>query len=126
MKQAISTIRDTIKSQVAESAECRKRIHESKGMDRYWAWCSKRDVGDRTRYLYLALACLRGRSYGSIEPECREGNEPSASRLHGTIVGAVPQDCPEKAEWTKERVKAWLTRPEAAQAVPVAREEAAA
>ena len=125
MKQAISTIRDTIKSQTVKSAECRKRIQESSGMDRYWNWVEKRGIGDDTRYLYLALAILRGRSYGSIEPKCREGNEPSASRLHGVIVGALPQDCPEKAEWTKERVKAWLTRPEAAQAVPAAEGKAA-
>lgn len=126
MKQAITTIRDTIKAQVAESREIRKQIHESSGMDRYWAWCSKRETGDRTRYLYLALAILRGRSYGSIEPKCREGNEPSASRLHGTIVEMAGQDDALKAEWTKERVKAWLTRPEAAQAVPEPAKEAAA
>ena len=126
MKQAILTIRDTIKAQVAESHEIRKQIHESSGTDRWWNWVSKRELGDRTRYLYLALAALRGRSYGSIEAKCREGNEPSASALAAVIQSVLPQDAPERAEWTKERVKAWLTRPEAAKAAPVAGQEAAA
>src|SRR5512137_879680 len=126
MKQAITTIRDTIKQKMVESAECRKRIRESSGMDRYWHWVDKRDIGDTTRYWLLALACLRGRSYGSIEAKCREGNEPSASRLHDLIEAVLPQEGPEKAEWTKERVKAWLTRPEPAKAASEPAKEVAA
>lgn len=116
MNQAISTIRDTIKKQVTESAECRKCIRATKGMDRYWAWVDKRDVGDRTRYLYLALAALRGRSYESVERKCREGNEPSAGRLHGTLVEMLGQEAAVAAGWTKDKAKAWLTRPKAAEA----------
>ena len=126
MKQAIATIRDTIKKNVAEAAEIRKQIHESSGMDRWWKWVAKRSLGARTRDLLLALACLRGRSYASVEPKCREGNEPWASEVFDCIQAALPQDCPEKAEWTKERVKAWLTRPEPAKAASEPAKEAAA
>lgn len=126
MNQAILTIKDTIKQHVAESLEICKQIRASKGLERYQLWNQKRAHGDGTRYWLLAYGCLRGRPYASIEAKCGEGNTPSASAILNRILSVLPQEGPEKAEWTKERVKAWLTRPESSEAAPVAAEGKAA
>jgi hypothetical protein len=119
MKQAISTIKATIKHQVAQSREIRKCIHESKGKERYALWNKKRAVGEGTRYLLLAYACLRGKSYDRTEPV--GSSVPYARGILSEIHAALPPDGPEKAEWTEDRIKGWLIRSEAA----VASEEAA-
>jgi hypothetical protein len=111
MKQAIQTIKDMIKANVAESHEIRKRIHAATGKDRYNLWDKKRYLGSSTREFLLAYGCLRGKLYAQIEPE--SSSMPSAIGVYWKIEAALSKDCPEKAEWTKERVRAWLVRPEA-------------
>ena len=113
MNQAISSIKDTIKQQTAASREIRKEIHAAKGMDRWYLWQEKRDHGHGSRYTLLAYACLRGRAYWTVEAKYAEGNEPSATGILSRIQSALPQDCPERAEWTLERVKGWLKEVEA-------------
>lgn len=125
MKQVIESIRDRIKLQMAESRAIRGKIHAAIGVDRYNLWCDKRALGAHTRDLLLAYACLRGRSYASVEAKCAPGNEPHASDVLAHIHAFLPKEGPESASWTKERVKAWLKRPEPAATPSEAKEQAA-
>lgn len=76
-------------------------------------WC--RDVlGQRTREHLIALALLKGRSYASIEPKCRPGNEPNADHVHH-----IMKHCRGwrdyywvNKEWPLERVQKALSREE--------------
>lgn len=125
MKKIIESIKGHIKSNDEASREIRKQIHAAEGMDRYRLWNDKRWQGCENRLWLLAYACLRGRSYVQIEQKVADGNEPSASGIFDIIQSSFVQDCPEKAEWTKDRVKAWLKRPEPSEVVSEAKEEAA-
>lgn len=115
MKQAVESIKNQIKHNVEQSYAIRSKIHQAKGKERHALWNEKRAVGEGTRYLLLAYACLRGKQYDRIEPV--GSSIPSASGILSEIHAALPQDGLEKASWTKERVKAWLARPEAVTAV---------
>lgn len=67
----IPSVRDSIKLNVTQSLAIVARIRSTKGRERYNAWAFKRDIGQGTRYLLLALAFLRKRSYKQAEPHTR-------------------------------------------------------
>lgn len=123
MKKAIDTIRQQIKHNVEQSHAIRRGIHQAKGRERHNLWNEKRAVGEGTRYLLLALACLRGRSYDRIEPV--GSSVPHARGILSEIRAALGKDSPEAAGWTEDRIKAWLVRPEATMAPSVVSEVAA-
>jgi hypothetical protein len=116
MKQAVESIKNQIKANAAELREIRKQIYASKGAERSHFWGCKRGLGDDTRHLLLAYACLRGRQYLAIEAKCASDNEPRPSAVLAFLAASLPEGGPERAEWTKDRVKAWLARPAASEA----------
>ena len=123
-KKAIAGVKNKIKANVADSRHIREQIRAAKGIDRHNLWNDKRSVGAHTRDWLLAYGCLHGRLYASIEAKCAEGNEPWASDVLCCIQAFLDQEGPEAESWTKERVKAWLKRPESKE-VPSKAEEAA-
>lgn len=123
MKKAIDTIRQQIKHNVEQSHVIRMGIHQAKGRERYDLWNDKRDLGTETRYLLLAMACLRGRSYDRTEP--LGSSVPHADTILWRIRVALGEGSPEAALWTSDQVKAWLVRPEPATAAPAVSEVAA-
>jgi len=108
MKEAILKLKNEVKRFTAEGRALGGKIRQSKGLDRYHLWNEKRSLGVDARCTLLAYACLRGRLYTQIEAKNHEGNEPSATYVHD-ILSQVLDDT-RKAEWTPERVRAWLKR----------------
>ena len=116
MKQAISSTREGIKVNETESREIRKKIHASKGKERWDLWIDKRELGDQTRYMLLAYAFLRGVPYQIVEQKCGVGNEPSRCALHAHIfMRFANKEAPEITNLS-ERVKVWLERPKPTEA----------
>jgi hypothetical protein len=106
MKEAILKLKNEIKQCTIAGRAIGEKIRQSKGLDRYQLWNAKRSVGDGARYVLLAYACLRERPYLTVERKVRQGNEPSATSIHNALLEALGDT--QKAEWTRERVKAWL------------------
>lgn len=106
MKEAILKLRNEVKQLQFEGRALGEKIRQSKGLERYRLWNVKRSNRDGARYVYLAYACLRGRSYVKLESKVRQGHEPWTSSILDAITKVL--DDTQKAEWTAERVKAWL------------------
>jgi len=106
MKEAILKLKQEIKKCAAEGSRIGAKIRQSKGLDRYQLWNAKRSLGDGTRCILLAYACLQGRSYLTVEKKVRSGNEPSATHIHNALLETI-EDA-QKPEWTREYIKAWL------------------
>lgn len=106
MKEAISKLKDTVKQLAAGGSAIAAQIRAAKGIDRWHLWNEKRYHGDSTRHALLAYACLRGRPYLSVEQKVRKDNFPSATGIRNHLLEALSEA--QKAEWTPERVKAWL------------------
>lgn len=70
-------VRSRLRQRETGSRALRKAIHESSGMDRWYAWQEKRSFGRETRHLLLAYAFLRGVPYARAEPKCGDTNGPS-------------------------------------------------
>ncbi len=73
--------------------------HPETGQERSMIWVDKRDLKERLRYLYLAYAFVRGRSYRQQEPKC--ASAPDAGSILYTIEAAG-------GKATLEEVQAWL------------------
>lgn len=112
-------VRTELRVRETESREIRKKIHASKGMDRWHAWREKRDYGEETRHLLLAYGWMRGLPYEACEKKCGELNSPSPSYIanlatdHGVTT-------------TSETIKVWLAVREGVTAVQAAIEAAPA
>jgi hypothetical protein len=120
----IEAVKGAIKDNVAESLEIRKRIHASKGREKSNFWQNKRGLGEDTRYILLAYACLRARPYVQLEQKVHPGNEPSPSEIVEKICHFLPKEGPERALWTKERAKVWLEAVGASEAKGAGKEAA--
>lgn len=106
MKEAILKLKQEIKKCASEGSRIGAKIRQSKGLDRYQLWNAKRSLGDGTRCVLLAYACLQGRPYLTVEKKVRLGNEPSATYIHNALLETL-EDI-HKPEWARERIKAWL------------------
>ena len=106
MREAILRLKQEIKKCAAEGSRIGAKIRQSKGLDRYQLWNAKRSLGDGTRCILLAYACLQGRPYLTVEKKVRSGNEPSATYIHSALLETVGDA--KKLEWTREYIKAWL------------------
>jgi len=112
VRVALGYMKEHIKRRTADSRHVREQINASKGMERWHLWNEKRDIGFDARDCLLAYGCLRGRQYMTIEAKCALGNEPSPSSVLVYIHSFLGREGPEAESWTKEKVKAWLKRPE--------------
>ena len=108
MRKAVEAIKIAIKANVEESLSVRKEIHVSRGKKRHSLWVTKRGIGEDTRYLLLAYACFRGKSYVQIEHKVQSGNEPSPKEIFIKIQAFLPQESIKESIWSVDRVKAWL------------------
>lgn len=111
-KSAIGYMKEYVKRRAMDASDIRKRINAAKGIDRHNLWNEKRAFGEDTRDCLLAYGCLRNKPYPIIEKRCAEGNEPVPSSVLAHICSFLGREGPEAELWTKERVKAWLKRPE--------------
>lgn len=100
MNEAIHSLRTKIKGNESEARECRKKIHQLRGMERWQAWQDKRKLGAQTRVYLLALTYLRGRAYRSAEPRTR--NLPSLYALARELHQATAREFP------REVLEAWV------------------
>lgn len=112
VRTALGYMKEHIKSRMADSRRVREQIHAAKGMERWHLWNEKRDIGSSARDCLLAYGCLRGRPYATIEVKCALGNEPVPSSVLAYIHSFLGREGAEAESWTKDRVKAWLKRPE--------------
>ena len=122
---ATDGIRERIKRNAADAHHIREQIYAAKGIDRHNLWNEKRSLGSNTRIWLLAYGCLRGRPYPTIEGKCALGNDPYPSDVLMYIQTFLGREGPEAESWTKDRVKAWLKRPEPAKMASEGEEEAA-
>jgi hypothetical protein len=88
----------------------RKSIHESKGMDRWWAWVAKREYGTDTRHLLLAYAMLRGLPYSVCERNAEIRPSALAIRVTAKEYGHM---------LTEDAIHAWINGESEPAQVPV-------
>jgi hypothetical protein len=85
-------------------AERKALRHPETGAERASLWCDKRDHKETSRYLLLAYAFIRGRSYRSQERKCKE--LPSASYIAHVAANYAKGT-------SKEAIEAWLAAEQA-------------
>ena len=124
VKAALGFMKEHVKRLAEDSRGVREQIHASRGINRWHLWNKKRGIGESARDCLLAYGCLRGRPYATIERKCAMGNEPEPSSVLAYIHSFLGREGPEAESWTKDRVKAWLKRPEPTE-MPSKGEEAA-
>lgn len=78
MKEAIVSLKKSIKQSLALAADCNRRIRESSGMDRWWVRAEKSARGCDARLLLLAYAAARGVPYRALERKCTEDGDARA------------------------------------------------
>lgn len=100
----IKQLKSEIKCAAAEGRACRQKINESSGSERNQWWEQKRSIGSDTRSLLIAYGLLRGMPYERME---RSNRKPLEERvIHALCVKYGGE------EWTRERVKGLLKRPD--------------
>lgn len=107
-------LKNEIKTLAEKGREARKVIHASAGIDRWYAWAEKRNIGTEARYRMLAYALFRGVPYRVLEKKCQEDESTfKKACLEGQVLSALRAALPEesRAEWTEDRVKAWMAVP---------------
>lgn len=130
-----ATLKNEIKKFTREGYEARKAIQAATGLDRDAAWGVKRAIGVHARARLLAYALYRGVPYRVLESRCTEdftGPNTTGSMgrtlLSMRVLKAIHQALPEaaRAEWTRERVSAWMKVVlEGQEAAPAVLEQAA-
>ncbi len=104
--------KEKIKALAGQSAEARKEIRSSKGMDRWHAWEGKRSIGQSARAVYLAYAYFRGVPYRVLEPKCLEDSgDTTKFYLRQEIFAVLTSMLPVETVISKEGIKEWLAVP---------------
>lgn len=104
-KSKFPTLKQEIKDREAASREICKRIHASRGLDRYEAWQEKRSEGNTTRCLLLMYAMLRGLPRHALESKY---NPYDNYWLYNGMHHMAGQ---RNLALTKEAIDAWLSAP---------------
>lgn len=94
-----------VKLMAEEGRACRQKINATRGKERDGWWNEKRSVGEGARNALLAYGLLRGVPYERMERKCRVAP-------NGYAIFSLLQEHGGD-EWTQERVKELLKRPEA-------------
>lgn len=109
MKEAIASLKNSIKQHVVLAADFNRRIRESSGMDRWRARVEKSIHGRYTRHLLLAYAMVRGIPYRALEQTCKEDeDENSRSWMFSSVRLALSEHGVRVAEGD---VQAWMDVP---------------
>jgi hypothetical protein len=112
-KKQVAKLKAKCKELAAAGVDCRKKINETAGKERYDAWDEKRKVGRTARIHYIAYGLLRGRDYGTIEPKVNDQGDCYAVTFRAERVAKVLQEYCTEAEhdrWTKEHVEELLRK----------------
>ena len=110
IKNRLILVKAHIKGLAAEGQRTRKYIDRSVKEKRDSFWRLKREIGVDARNYLLAYGLLRNVPYSLMERRCREDNKPNVEIVTRIILAALG---PYRArEWSQERVRGLLTRPE--------------
>ena len=97
-----------IKGLATESKKTRKLLLKSKTELRTQQCAiTKRIIGLDIRHHLLAYALMRGDTYHSLEKKCRPEHQPSADAILQIVHAHLPFSY-QRAQWTLEKVQAWL------------------